>query len=134
MLNPTEHDEREYLEQIKEKLLLAIRPYRSIIIRGTPVTRTTVTTPMYQAARKQLDQLGPLIPPELQNLLRDANAIVSTAESIATRHARFHQGTRPKRRQRRRPIAFGKRTHSAQFKTRMSHGKNFFGFRHVADA
>jgi hypothetical protein len=71
-----------------DQLGIVIDPYVYIIEGREPATKVTVNPAMTEAARKQLAQLSPIAPPELQPLLKDVRAIVETASNVAANVAR----------------------------------------------
>ncbi len=70
-----------------EQIGILLDPYTDILI-GLPINRTTVSSAMTENARKQLAQLTPITPTELQPLVRDLRAIVESANAIALNTAR----------------------------------------------
>ncbi|HVT79239.1 MAG TPA: S16 family serine protease [Phycisphaerae bacterium] len=69
-----------------EQIFIITYPYRYIITGREPATSVTVTSQMTTNARKQLSQLAPITPPELQALLTDARAVIETS-SVAAANA-----------------------------------------------
>ncbi|HEY4328519.1 MAG TPA: S16 family serine protease [Phycisphaerae bacterium] len=71
-----------------EQIMVAINPYKGIVIGLQPATRETVTATMTTTARKELMTLSPLVPKELQSLLVDARSVVEMSSQVASNQTR----------------------------------------------
>jgi hypothetical protein len=68
-------------------MMLAMYPYRDILLKGDAVSRRTISPAVTTWARKQLLQLRPITPKDLQQLLLDCASIVETSELVAARQS-----------------------------------------------